>query len=244
MIAKIVTTTKEYYSHVFAIFNPGFYESLIVFNNETERFELLSMYNVKPSLKRKVFIIDTSSEGMIEKKRIKLSFKISYKNCLGYDWVLNDIDLIKKIKEGSLVDTKFITIAKQLNDRIVYNDWTLVKDKKDVQDLMAAAWGFHDAVLENISYKFKKYGEPSVVEVLFTGCWECDILLEFKGDVSIHFNLDDTNVIELFGANIIFNDGFIYWVDDCIEDVKDISEEFIYFKARSLKWKMINKNNR
>ena len=243
MIAKVVTENKEYYSYVFARFNPGYYETLIVFDNETERFELINVYNVKPSLKRKVFIIDTNTEGMIEEKIIKLSLKTNYKNCLGYDWVLHDIELIKKIKEGSLVDEKFIILAKQFNDNIVYNEWTLVKNKKDIQDLMTASWGFHDSELDNISYKLNEFGEPSVVQVLFTGCWECDILLEFKGDVLIHFNLDDRNTTEILDSNILFDNGYIYWIDDYIEDVKNISEENIYFRARSLKWKMINKKN-
>ena len=134
MIAKVVTENKEYYSYVFARFNPGYYETLIVFDNESEKFELVNVYNVKPSLKRKVFIIDTNTEGMIEEKTIKLSFKINYKNCLGYDWVLHDIDLIQKIKEGSVVDEKFIILAKQFNDNIVYNEWTLVKNKKDIRN--------------------------------------------------------------------------------------------------------------
>ena len=241
MIAKVVTENREYYSYVFARFNPGYYEMLIVFDNENERFELVNGYNVKPSLKRKVFIIDTNTEGMIEEKAIKLSFKTVYKNCLGYDWILHDIELIQKIKERILVDDKFIALAKQFNDSIVNNEWTLVKDKKGIQDLMTAAWGFHDSELNNISYKLMEIGEPSVVQVLFTGCWECDILLEFKGDVLIHFNLDDGNTTEILDANILFDNGYIYWIDDYIEDVNNISEENIYFRARSLKWKMINK---
>ena len=108
--------------------------------------------------------------------------------------------------------------------------------------MLHAAWGFHDAELESISYKLKEtYNDPSVVQVLFTGCWECDILLEFKRDVLIHFNIDDKCSHEIFDSNILFNDGYVYWVDDCIENVKDLSEEYIYFRGRSLKWKMINK---
>ena len=42
---------------------------------------------------------------------------------------------------------------------------------------------------------------------------------------------------------IVFDNGYIYWIDDYIEDVKNISEENIYFRARSLKWKMINKKD-
>ena len=78
--------------------------------------------------------------------------------------------------------------------------------------------------------------------MLFTGCWECDILLEFKKDVLVHFNVNDNNTLEILDSNIIFHDGFIYWVDDCIENVSDITEEYIYFRARSLAWKMVVKN--
>ncbi len=107
---------------------------------------------------------------------------------------------------------------------------------------MHAAWGFHDAILDNISYKVKEvYNDPSVVQVLFTGCWECDILLEFQRDVLIHFNTDDYNSYEIMDSNILFDDGYVYWVDDNIENVKEINNSYIYFRGRSLKWKMITK---
>lgn len=73
MIAKVVTNGREYYSYVFAKFNPGFYETVIVFDDENEKFELLNVYDTKPSLKRKIFIIDTDMDGMVEKPEIKLS---------------------------------------------------------------------------------------------------------------------------------------------------------------------------
>lgn len=242
MIVKIVKENNEYYSCVFACLNSGFYLSVVVFNEEDERFELLNVYDIKPSLKRKVFIIDNDVEGMIEKKEIKLSFNKSYKNCLGYDWIINDLELIKSIKEGKKVDDKFIKLAKEFNSKINTDEWRFVKNEKDAKDLLTAAWGFHDSVLSNIIYKYNEnFEEPSVVQVLFTGCWECDILLEFKRDVLIHFNVDDNNIGEIMDSNILFDNGFIYWVDEYIKDVKEIKEEYIYFRARSLKWKMINK---
>ena len=72
MIAKIVSENIAYYSHIFAKFSPGWYECVIVFDTENKRFELLNVYNTKPSLKRKVFIIDTDIADMVEKKEIKV----------------------------------------------------------------------------------------------------------------------------------------------------------------------------
>lgn len=242
MIAKVIMNNREFYSHVFAYFNPGFHECVVVYDDEKEKFEMINVYDTKPSLKRKVFIIDTNTETMIEKKFIKLSYKTSYKDCLGYDWILNNVELIKNIKDNKIVEDKFIKLAKELNSNIESDEWTLVKNEKDVKNLMTAAWEFHDSVIANVEYKMKEtYDSSSKVSVLFKECWECEILLEFIGDVYIQFSVDDKNIPDILDSNILFNDGYIYWVDDYIEDVKEISEEHIYFRARSLKWKMINK---
>ena len=242
MLAKIVSDNREYYSHIFAKFNPGWFECVIVFDNENKKFELFDVYKRKPSLKRKIFIIDTDATGMIEKKEIKLSITTTYKECFGYAWILENSDLIKRIKDGKQVDEQYIKIAEEQNKSIDTNEWKYVKNQKDAEDLLSAAWGFHDATLKSICYKAKEnYDDPSNIQVLFTGCWECDILLEFKKDVLIHFNYDDNTIPDIMDSNILFHDGFIYWVDECIESVDDITEEYIYFRARSLAWKMITK---
>ena len=242
MLAKIVSDNREYYSHVFAKFNPGWFECVIVFDAENKRFELLNVYNTKPSLKRKVFVIDTDIMDMVEKKQIKLSITTTYKDCLGYSWLLDDCDLIKKIKDGIPIDEKYIKIAEELNKNIDTGEWKHVKNPKDADNLLSAAWGFHDATLKSISYESKEnFNDPSCVRVLFTGCWECDIVLEFKKDVLIHFNQDDNTMPDIMDSNILFHDGFVYWVDDYIESVDDIAEDCIYFRARSLAWKMITK---
>ncbi len=244
MIAKIVSGDREYYSHVFARFNPGWFECVIVFDNENKRFELLDVYKTKPSLKRKIFIIDTDMTDMVEKKEIKLSVTTTYKDCFGYAWVLENSDLMKRIKAGKQVDEQYIKMAEEQNKSIDTGEWKYVKNQKDAENLLSAAWGFHDATLKSISYELREsVSDPSCVRVLFTGCWECDIVLEFKKDVLIHLNCDDSATPDdIMDSNILFHDGFVYWVDDCIESVDDITEEYIYFRARSLAWKMITKN--
>ena len=78
---------------------------------------------------------------------------------------------------------------------------------------------------------------------MFGGCWSCEIILEFNRDVLIHFVSEDDCSNNFFSSNIIFHDGFVYWVGEDVESVSDIEDYLTYFKARSLKWKMINKNN-
>ena len=84
MIAKVVSGNREYYSHVFAMFNPGWHQCVVVFDSENEKFELLNVYKTMPYLKRKVFIIDTDKTDMIEQKEIKISVLTSATRRLRY----------------------------------------------------------------------------------------------------------------------------------------------------------------
>ena len=242
MIAKIVCQDREYYSYVFASFDPGWKQHVIVFDDENESFEWVNVYHTRPSLKRRVFIIDTDSSDMIEKTEIQVSKMKTHKNCSGYAWMLENPELIKQISAGKEVACKFVELAKAKNAMISVDEWQLVRNRKDADDLMSAAWGFHDSAMSGVHYERENpYDGFSSVQVLFTGCWECDILLEFKKDITVHFQVDDNDIPDVFDSSILFEDGFVYWVDDCVECVADIKDEHMYFRARALSWKMISK---
>ena len=243
MIAKILTKdNREYYSYVFAKFNPGFYETVIVFDEENDKFELLNVYEVNPYIIRKVFIIDADTKSWVSKDSIKVSLLSKYKECSGYDWMINDIELIKAIIDGKQVDNSYKVKAKKLNKNIDKSEWHYVKTQKDAEDLLTAAWGFHDAYVKDIKYFDAIDTEDGTrkVQVLFGGCWSCEIILEFNTDVLIHFVSEDDATNDFYSSNIIFHDGFIYWVGDDVKSVQDIADYFTYFKARFLKWKLIN----
>ncbi len=53
--------------------------------------------------------------------------------------------------------------------------------------------------------------------------------------------IDEYNSYEIMDSNILFDHGYVYWVDDNIENVKEINDSYTYFRGRSLKWKMITK---
>lgn len=242
MIAKVITNdNKEYYSHVFAKFNPGWFELILVFNNDENKFELLNMYNTKPSLKRKIFIIDTDKTNFISKKEIKINNTKKLENCKGYEWIINNKELLSNIINNNQIDEIYTNKAKEINSNYNQEEWHYVMNQKDINDLYSAAFNFHDSHLIDIKYITKEsYSDPTTVQVLFSGCWECDILLEFKRDVIIYFNSNDSFTDEIMIAKVLMKDGFIYWVNDNIEDVSELQEYHTYFKARSLKWKMIN----
>ena len=244
MIAKIICEDKrEFYSYVFAKFNPGWNETVIVYDDEKEKFQLLRVYEINPYITRKIFVINTDTSNWINKDLIKLSLKNKLKDCQGYDWIINNKDLIKMIKDGKDVDELYKNIAKEMNMSIDKSQWHYVKDIKDAEDLLNAAWGFHDAEIDSINYILQEnYDDPSVVQVHFIGCWDAEIILEFSGDILIHFNVNDTNSLEIMASNILFDNGFIYWVGEYVESINEIEDEYTYFRARSLKWKIITKS--
>lgn len=242
MIAKVIAKEREYYSNVFAKFNLGFKETVIVFDNKNEQFELLNVYDNHLCIKRKIFIFDTDISDMIEKTKIRLSLLDTFNNCVGYDWLISNTKLIKNIKNHKKVDDIYLELAKKMNEKLEISEWKYVKNEKDANDLLEAAFWFHDSILDHISYKVQvNYNDPSVVELLFTGCWECDIMLVFESDVLIHFNRNDVDMYEIMDSNILFDDFYVYWVDDDLENINQIDDSFTYFRGRSLKWKMITK---
>ena len=120
-----------------------------------------------------------------------------------------------------------------------YDGWKYVKEDKDINDLLTAALGFHDAYISEISYRSSGDATASSIKIVFSGCWEAKFTLEFIGSAEMHFaRREEEYGEELFEANIFIEDGFIIWVDDNVRAEADIEEFNDYFKARALKWKM------
>jgi len=152
MLAKIVSDNREYYSHIFAKFSPGWYECVIVFDTENKRFELLNVYNTKPSLKRKVFIIDTDIADMVEKKEIKLSVETpcheaeiqelfemidrirSYWNCRIY------VSDEKKPTDPSGLKMCHVNASRYNRDHLSGLIYKYLEDEEAVVDLGCACW--------------------------------------------------------------------------------------------------------
>ena len=240
MIAKVLTkSNREFCSHIFATFNSGWYTKVIVFDEKENKFKLVDMFNKHP-LKRKVFIIDTDCSDWIEKDEIKLSTFTKFKCCKGYEWIINNSKLINDIRKNNLIDNEIREKAKELNSSINKDDWHYIKDQKDIENLMTASFGFHDAYISDIKYlKKETYDGQTTVQVLFSNCWESEFLLEFEKDVIIHMVSNDDYDNEIFDSTVFFENGYIYWVDEEIKNASEIQENFTYFKARSLKWKCI-----
>lgn len=237
MIAKIVEKDKrEYYSTVFAVWYDGWNSAVIVFDNEKNRFSYVTMYRYTKDLARSVFIIDRNEQDFVKDRVVKINSFKKIKNINGYDWLVENAKVFADIVKGKETNEEYKQKAIQLNESIVLKEWTLVKNEQDVENLMSFAWGFHDGIIEKVVLNSKLDN----LEVVFSGCWGSKITLSFQTDPAVKLAFDNPFVQEIMSANIFFENGFVYWVDnDAISSVQQLEEnkDIQYFRARSLSWK-------
>lgn len=241
MFAKIITSeNKKYYSEIFAMFSNGWDSTVITYNNETSKFEVINFYEKTPSLTRKVFIFDFSKEDFVKFDTIKLGAFKTLKNGEGYSWLLGDVKLLNAIINGKEVEESYKELGRKCNERLDLQEWRYIKNEKDIQGLLSAAFDFHDSYITNITLVNHVFEpERPRIEVVFEGCWGPAITLIFMGDLDLHFTLDDDRCMgELYEANIFFENDKIYWTDSEAKSFEEIDEEDIYFSGKVLKWKM------
>ena len=237
MMAKIVDKDKrEYYSTVFAICENGFDTAVIVYDEEKYQFSFVKVYRYTKGLVRGVFIIDCDEKDFVKNRNIKISSFKTIKHISGYDWLVENNELFINIFKNQQVDECYKKKAAEMNKGIVINEWTLVKNEQDVENLMEAAWGFHDGIIEKIIFN----DEYDNAEVVFSGCWGSKVSLLFQFDIEIHFVKYSIFSGEIMDSNVFFESGFVYWVDDySIKSEAELTKakDSNYFKARALSWK-------
>lgn len=230
MIAKIKSKDNFIYnSYIFAIFDKGWDEKVIIFNNKSKKFEIANIYDNNIYLKRKVFIIDNDRS-----KFVKLNLN-SIDDCFGYEWI--DLEFINQVLENKPVDSAKVEIANKMNQLIDQSEWHNVIDKQDAKNLLFCAWNFHDSYIEKIEYQNKINDIANALKVVFDNCWGCKITLIFENDLKLSFDCNNHDDYTIYGASILFDNDYIYWINNQIEKVEEITDE-IYFRAKNLKWKI------
>ncbi|MBD5087174.1 MAG: hypothetical protein HDT32_07500 [Clostridiales bacterium] len=222
MIARIISNDgREYYSHIFARFVDGFSSTVIVFDDDAQKFVHICMYDTDPHIIRKVFIIDNDKTGFIEKGE----------DIQGYGWLLDNAALLKAIKKNKKVDDEYINIAVELNNSIKQQEWTDICAESDAENLLVAAWYFHDSYIEIAKI------EDDRITVTFCGCWNSKVELTFEGHIQYRYEPYNEYSANIDFASILFSDGYVYWVDEDVTDVSDITDDMMFFRGKTLKWK-------
>ncbi len=185
MIAKIVDRDRrEYYSAVFAVCEKGWNTAVIVYDDERRCFSFVKMFRYVKNPVRSVFIIDSDETDFVKEKSIKVGFLKTIKHINGYDWLVENSELFIKILNNKQVDEYYKEIATKINAGISLNEWTFVKNERDIKNLMLTAIDFHDGSIEKILFN----NENDSLEVIFSGCWGSKIILLFQSEIALHLS--------------------------------------------------------
>jgi hypothetical protein len=162
------------------------------------------------------------------------------------DWVLNEhgygcVDFLAdknllEIVESNSIDNAIVEQCVLYDIPSAFKEINEVNNENDAKQLMFITGEFHDARIVETENR-----ADGSLRVLFDGVWGCDVEMYFEGDVS--YCTDSRNPMEYdpyWGdSQIAFKDGFIVFYDDDYTDVDDINDNWCWFKARKMSYKII-----
>ena len=227
MIAKIKTNSGVYNSIILGFWGKGWKTKAIVMSEDNSTLKIIKYWNPK----RCIFVIDGNRDGWMKKG-----------DFAGYDWVYKNIS--KKFFNIRINSREIIDKCKEMQSQINVDEWHLIKDIKDINNLGAASINFHDASVESILKDNDKI-------IINFSAWDCNIVLELTGGTESNLYVgcgngnsftDDGYWDGITESKMFFEDGYIYWVNSGI--IKNSKEIFAvdfnrYCKAQSVRWKII-----
>ncbi len=232
MHAIIRKGNKEYYtSAVFGFYddNPnksGFCKYVIVFNEEKTKLIKKKMFNPKkkPYYDLTVLLLDDCQNDW--------DVDTNGYGCVNF---LN-IDLVEEIVQGKNISNELLKKCKDIDSQYVYYEYNEINTQTDIDKLMLVSGGFHDARI----FEMKEL-EDGILKVVFDGIWGCNIEMTFYGNVS--YCTESRNPEEWdpywFGSSMFIDNGRIVFVDDEDVELKDINDNYCWFKAEKVTYHII-----
>ena len=120
-----------------------------------------------------------------------------------------------------------------LDAKIKYQAIQELKTKQDIENLECVSGGFHDAMVEKIEWRGK------TLCVLFDGVWGCKIQLWLEGDVSFCVKSREEDDPYWMDSSLFMENGYIYLVDECDMTAEKITDDYCWFKAKSVSYQVL-----
>ena len=216
-LARIREKNGFYDSAVFAIYDHKTYAEVLVFDKGERNLKRVPFTSIiDHGIRIDVFIFDTKAENWVKTGKNE-----------GYDWLL-----------GRTIDAEIIRRCAEIQANIHVPEWFELRNKDDVNGLISATTGLHDAYVK----KIYKRGEKLY---LHFAAWSCEVLFELMGS-------PETNLFEGYGhmsigdeyplideASVFFEDGKVCWTD--YENAHSFADrdkyKCAYFLAETIRWK-------
>ena len=199
---------------------------VICFDEKKEKLIKYPLYDTekKPYLDLLVLITDDDESNWI-------NYNDKY---IGVDFISYDRSLT--IVEEKTLSDETKKLCHELDHDEDYSGFKSIHTYNDIKKFMLITGQFHDAWIA----KLEERADGSLY-VLFDGVWGCNVEIVFFNDVSYSTDSRDPNIYDPYwlGSSIIIKDGYIYFVDDVIADVSEITDYFCWFKAKEMKYRII-----
>ena len=177
MLAIVKERNKHYVTNYLAVKYNRFDSECAIFDSKNKKLKLLKIWNsINGKLSRNIFIVDT--RGVIRRKN----------GLWVCDLLAKNDSLIQKLfKEGEVQVFEFPELEQYAKTPII-PEWFDVADETDINSLMEAALGFHDATIA------EKALDGANLTIKFETGWQCFITVKFHNVKSLPY-LDDVILI-------------------------------------------------
>lgn len=218
---KDIDATDDYEKYLQEIHKPYW----IVWNEEKTR--LIRWLNMVPNTKYlipQILIIDSSQENWITDE--------DGVGCV--DFLTRE--LLDSFLDHDQQPEEILEKCRSLDDGFVYNEYPEILTEKDIENLMWASGGFHDARIA-----VEELQQDGTLYLKFDGTWGCQIEVWFWGDLEYDTSSRDPKESDpyWYDSTILIKDGFVYFVDEENMTVEEIAKGYCYFKARHMKYRII-----
>lgn len=232
---------RYYKSLVYGLVNRGFFEQAIVVNPDTNCFELvhyLERNDPVPGYE----VIQPERKGWITSDTKELTEINLHRRTVAVDWLSGYEDVLHNRKFLLAILCKKTVPADQAGIELRgfedEQDWNYILTQTDADAFMKQFAGFHDSVLNKLTYE-EDDGIRKVTAVFDNTGWYGVAQLCFEGLVAMNLRPAQENFDRyIYGGTLLVKDECIFWADDALGD-EGLSYEGSFIKALNLKWRKI-----
>jgi len=198
----------------------------IVLNEEKDKIIRQPMFNPKkkPHLDQMVLLIDDNqNDWIIQEDGYGCINLFDKKNLLDYAL-------------GKDIPLNLLKQCKELDSEYIYSEYNEIKNQKDIDRFMLVSGGFHDArILES------QLLNDGTFKVTFDGLWGCNIEMYFIGNVSYCIESRNPEYWDPYwlGSSMYIDNNMVVFVDDEDVELKDIDDNYCWFKAEKVTYRII-----
>lgn len=215
-----ITSTNEYQKYLDSIYN-RFY---VVLNQDKTR--LIKQYVFDRSsqyLQPRIHIVEAQTDGW--------KVDADGHGCVAY------LDTVDFFADPLEIEPTLLKKCIRIGKETQYKEYVDIETNEDIENFRYVSGGMHDAFIETAEQK------DDTLYVLFDGSWGAKIEVWFIGDISYSIRARQAERSDPYWMASTFRreNGYFYLIDGADMEVDDISDDFCWFKAKNVRYRVLPK---